>query len=369
MIHLDLPPYIINMPFVDAIRNDNVNYIEGTLHHHPNMVSSLFYTVDEDRVLCLFEYLRQPAILLLSPFAYALLFGSFRVARFIDGKSPEAWRRTCVVADCQDSEGIWYNCHRVIEFSPIAIRCPSKGIYRHLKFKDFDFNAQQVLSCTLHMMSSIKKSSTTSESVWEYLWSLWPRMRDLSTLVDVTSDLLTAGIKANQLTRRVNLEKLYISCNKTKTSLNQFISFLYLLLFHGVDLTKNDVLGNFLNVVYYLTSEESVNMPSLQILFMAIYNLSNGCREYSLAVKELVDIMEITSLDKQSQGSLTMLCVRRIRSLACGPMFFRQISRLDIPREVKHIILSGLPMSPSEKAEEDVHSQAMLKAELASTES
>lgn len=347
MPQLDLPPYIINVPFLTAIRKDCIEYIDGVVRNTPCMATSLFYTVDEDKALCMFdEVLHYPVILLMTPFAYAILFESKRALKYFAKKTGGSTEAHCYVADCLDPDGIWYRHYRVIEFSPVLVRRPTASLYAILMDVGFKFDEPKSLKCSLYKKWKLQSANeSVADNAWEAMWSVWGQFRNPAILLDSTSELLIAGCNARKLARRVDFGKLLTLCHTTKSLYTQIVYFLQLLIFHGIDMQDSEILANYLNAVLQLTSVEEGEPRARRNLFLSIYYLAgNRIDEYGEFVENIQRIMRIKEMPRHLQQSLQMQCVRLIRQVSRPRGFYRNIwksRRLNEP--CKRLLLTGLP--------------------------
>ncbi|KAL7061002.1 hypothetical protein AAHC03_09547 [Spirometra sp. Aus1] len=340
---IELPAYVINMPLITAIRQDNLPYVVAALEKFPCLASSLFYTVDEKQVLGLFKGLLQPpTALLLTPFGYAFLFGSKQVLKHLLTNTNTS-QQTCFVADCLDPEKRWRKRHRILEIPPLALRVPLAETYRPLMLNKFNFDNPHQINCRVFAGTCMKMSKIVADSAWEMIWAVWPPAKDANVLVEFTAVLLNSGCNAKQLVRRINFEKVFNSCKPAVTNPANFVSFLYLLMFHGADLQDTTVLANFLNAIVYLTSLGTQEMHILKGLFIAVFNLSNDCRDYPTVVGIIKRALKIDKLSRTAHRSLKFMCIRRIRRLIDGAGFFRTISKMNIDKECKYALLTGIP--------------------------
>ncbi|VDL94235.1 unnamed protein product [Schistocephalus solidus] len=346
---LELPAYVINMPLITAIRQDNLPYVIAALEKYPCLASSLFYTVDEKQVLGLFKGLLQPpTALLLTPFGYAFLFNSKQVLTHLLLNTNTS-QQSCFVADCLDAEKRWRKRHRILEIPPLALRVPLAETYRPLMLNKFNFDNPQQINCRVFAGTCFKRSQVVTESVWEMIWSVWPPAKDANILVEFTAVLLNAGCNAKQLVKRINFEKLFNTCKPAVTNPANFVSFLYLVIFHGADLQDTTVLANFLNAIVYLTTLDTQETHILKGLFIAVYNLSSGCSEYPTVVGIIKRALKIEKLSRTAHHSLKFMCIRRIRRLIDGAGFFRAISKMNIDKECKYALLTGIPTIKANK--------------------
>ncbi|VDN08969.1 unnamed protein product [Dibothriocephalus latus] len=347
---VDLPAYVINMPLITAIRQDNLPYVIAALEKYPCLACSLLYTVDEKQVLGLFKGLIQPpTALLLTPFGYAFLFSSKEVLKHLLLNTNTS-QQTCFVADCLDSEQRWRKRHRILEIPPMALRVPQAETYRPLMLNKFNFDNRQQINCRVFTGTGFKTSQVVAESVWEMVWSVWPPAKDANVLVEFTAVLLNAGCNAKLLVKRLNFEKLFNSCKPAATNPANFVSFLYLLIFHGADLQDNTVLANFLNAIVYLTTLDTQETHILKGLFIAVYNLSNDFSEYPIIVGIIKRALKIDKLSRSVHRSLKFMCIRKIRRQIGGAGFFRTISKMNMDKECKYALLTGIPTVNHEAA-------------------
>ncbi|KAL5108476.1 hypothetical protein TcWFU_001383 [Taenia crassiceps] len=352
MCNLELPPYIINMPFITAIRRDCVEYVEGVVRRTPCMATALFYTVDENRTLCLFDgILHSPTILLLTPLAYAMLFNSQRVLTFLlRDKSGAGIQASCFTADCLDPEGIWFYSYRLIEFSALLVRRPNAQLYSSLleaaaSPTRISFNAEQRLSCSIyHRKRLVSKSTTMVDNAWEALWCIWREFRSPMTMVDCSSELFVAGCDARRLAARVDFEKLMVACRQTRNSNTHFIYFLQLLIFHGVDMQVKEVLANYVNTLLQVSFRESCDSRARKSLFIAMFNLAGQkWEEFKETIEKLRLILRLDSLPHHDRQSLQMCCVRRLRQLLPGTGFFRHVWLMTkLNESAKRTLMTGL---------------------------
>ncbi|VDM32846.1 unnamed protein product [Hydatigera taeniaeformis] len=316
------------------------------------MATALFYSVDENRTLCLFDgILHSPTILLLTPLAYAMLFNSKRVLAFLlRDKTGSSIQASCFTADCIDPKGIWFHSYRLLEFSTLLVRRPDAQLYsRLLEAADsptrINFNMEQRLSCTIYRHKRVVSRSTTMvDNAWEALWCIWREFRNPMTMVDCSSELFIAGCDARKLAARVDFEKVMAACRQTKNSNTHFIYFLQLLIFHGVDMQVKEVLANYVNTLLQLSLREGCDSRARKSLFIAVFNLAGQTwEEFREAIEEMRGILRMDSLSHHDQQSLQMFCVRRLRQLLPGAGFFRHVWLMSkLNESAKRTLMTGL---------------------------
>ncbi|VDD83667.1 unnamed protein product [Mesocestoides corti] len=345
MSNLDLPPYIINMPFITAIRKDCIEYIQGVVKKTPCMATALYYVVDEHQALCMFDgVVHYPIILLMTPFAFAMLFNSKRVLRFFM-QTTNTMNAPCYIADSLDPQGVWYNQYRLIEFSPLFVRRPNPDLYNTLREFQFNFNGKHTLKCTTYEKKrKVRENAMTAESPWEALWCVWNEFRNPAIMLDCSSELFIAGCDVRKLAARIDLSKLLTECRSTRTSNTHIAYFLQLTIFHGVDLQVSDVLANYLNAILQLTTVEGCNDTVRKNLFISVYNLGGDrCLDYEDVIKTLQKLMRIATLPIHDQRSLQMTCVRRIRQILPGSGFYSTVWKMKLLNESsKRVLMTGL---------------------------
>lgn len=329
-----------------------MEYVEGVVRRTPCMATALFYTVDENRTLCLFDgILHSPTILLLTPLAYAMLFNSQRVLTFLlRDKTGASIQASCFTADCLDPEGIWFYSYRLLEFSALLVRRPNAQLYSRLleaaaSPTRISFNMEQRLSCSIyHRKRVVSKSTTIVDNAWEALWCIWREFRSPMTMVDCSSELFIAGCNARRLAARVDFEKVMVACRQTRNSNTHFIYFLQLLIFHGVDMQVKEVLANYVNALLQLSFRESCDSRARKSLFIAVFNLAGQkWEEFKETIEKIRVILRVDSLPHHDQKSLQMCCVRRLRQLLPGTGFFRHVwlmARLN--ESAKRALMTGL---------------------------
>lgn len=355
MSNLELPPYIVNMSFVDAIRRDNVEYVKGVVRRTPCMATALFYTVDENsRALCLFDsILNNPTILLFTPIAYAMLFNSYRVLSFLlkHMRNPaEVLHISCYTADCLDPRGIWFHSYRLLEFPPFLVRRPNAELY--VKIVDAaggisgaGFNEPHQLGCSIYKRNKmVTKNTTILDNAWEVFWCIWSEFRNPVQMVDCSAELFIAGCDARKLAAKIDFEKLMLACQQNRGTATHIVYFLQLLLFHGADLTSHVVLGNYLNALQQMLYVKGCNTQAICGLFIAVLNLAGkkwlGFRHI---VERLQADLRIDELPEENQNSLQMICVRRIREMMPGTGFLRYLWKMEeLNEDAKRAVATGL---------------------------
>ncbi|KAM7532681.1 hypothetical protein Aperf_G00000130584 [Anoplocephala perfoliata] len=341
MSNLELPPFTINMPFVDAIRRDKVGYVESVVHRTPCMATALFYTVDEtSQALCLFNgTLNKPTILLLTPIAYAMLFNNYHVLSFLlkHTRNPaKLLHISCYTADCLDPQGIWFHLYRLLEFPPFLVRRPNTDLYAKIVeaaggVSGAGFNQPYHLSSSVYKRNQRRwKYATTLDNAWE--------------MIDCSAELFIAGCDARKFAAEVDFEKLMLVCQENRSTATHFVYFLQLLLFHGADLTSLVVLGNYLNALQQMLYLKGCSTQAMRCLFIAVFNLAG---EKWLFFKHIVEKLqadlEIDELPRENLRSLKLICVRRTREVIPGVGFLRNIWKMEeLDEEAKLAVITGL---------------------------
>ena len=357
MCNLELPPYIINMPFINAIQRDWAEYVEGVIRRTPCMATALFYTVDENNTLCLFDgLLHSPSILLLTPLAYAILFNSLRVITFLLRDTPAGIPRIsihdtfCYTADCLDPNGIWFYSYRLLKFPPLLLRRPSAKLYAALidasgSVNSVNFDQPQSLTCTIYQRNRLVTQNTTAvENAWEALWCIWRGFRIPKFMVDCSSELFIAGCDARKVAKRIDFEKLMTACEQTSSNNTYIVYFLQLLIFHGVDMQERSILTNYVNALLQVSKLKCCDGRAKRSLFISVFNLAgNQWKDFQKAFEKLCDSYQVAALPKDDQESLQMHCVRAIRRFIPGAGFFRHVWRMEeLNESAKRVLMTGL---------------------------
>ncbi|THD23651.1 hypothetical protein D915_005323 [Fasciola hepatica] len=349
-MRLQLPDYVMNRNLIKAVNKNNVAYVKGVLDACPWLRNALFYKEAIFTSVGLFEQTYRPPVLcLFTPFAHAILQNSKTVMKALKIMQVDMYH-PCYVADVLEEDTLSY---RVLELPPIALCRPDDPGLSSAVECGYDIHGNIMIVTTIYRGNHVEDAVVQYRGYWEFCLGVNKRNQNAQAITELTKRIILSGYDINILLKQLDLCKLlaryyHLTLGQGFRSMDDLTlacELIQTLIRNGSSLSDPSVTHNMYKALVEVVNSENHSNESfnhLSAILRSVVLLTADAKIW----RELKSPMLDGVIRSAPRDTLTMLCVRYIRSLLGGQFFQRHVQSLPCNDETKSLISNGLKVEP-----------------------